>query len=164
MKVEPRFDILHENAGKFVILLFLCCPICIVSADENFTAFRMKDIAGKSEETFENISQTFEERAGNVTEEAIVQPPRWQEWLDNSQIAISVIGKSVAVRCHHKFYISLNSIASFSLKNGDLNSTTNQNMFHFITILTRSKLSDILLAIITARIEVGARLYFHRRL
>ena len=113
-----------------------------------FYSFRMKDIAGKYEETFENISQTFEESAGNVTEEAIVQPPRWQEWLDNSQTAISVIGKSLAVRCHHKFYIPLNSIASFSLKNGDLNSTTNQNMFHFITILTKSKLSDILLAII----------------
>ena len=104
-----NFDVLQRyfqkvsRSGKCLFILSLPYLICIMqmaNGDDsvnilNNSILNTDDNNGSLfKNNMENYTN-FEDTTMNVTN--MLEPPNWQIWLDNSQIAISVIGKYYCV-------------------------------------------------------------------
>ena len=63
----------------------------------NISNASILNIDGDNNSLFRNDTDIMETGI-NVTD--VVEPPSLQKWLDNSQVAISVVGKSHTIQCY----------------------------------------------------------------
>ena len=104
-----NFDILKRYFQKvwppgkgslFLSLPYLICIIQMTNRDDSFNISNhsILNTDDNNSSLFENNMENdtnFEDTSMNMT--IVLEPPNWQTWLDNSQIAISVIGKYCCV-------------------------------------------------------------------